>query len=207
MPQKVDPFIPVNPQPPRKRPVQQAPRVVNDIVVPRAPPKQKLDQLRPWYNVRKPQPLEPAPAAQPSKLLKPQRRPDPSPDPPTSPTVQPMPEQPLEPKSAQSRFGKMKSVLFAGKYVLIGAIILAAGMLLQIAAVGEVLIAIYAVLALVRRIESRTSFLLAFVSFGYIIVMLFTHPDQSLMKNFATYAFLFLLIGTVTMLREARYES
>lgn len=81
---------------------------------------------------------------------------------------------------------------------------LAVGSLAQVAVAGEVLISVYAVWALVKRTPSRTTFLLALGTFAAILLVLLIKPDQILMKNFATYAFLFLLVGAISLAREAR---
>jgi len=81
---------------------------------------------------------------------------------------------------------------------------LAIGSLAQIAIAGEIAIGIYAIWAIITKVPSRTTFLLALGTFGAILLLLFIKPDQVLMKNFATYAFLFLLTGTASLLREAR---
>lgn len=81
---------------------------------------------------------------------------------------------------------------------------LAVGSLAQVTVVGEVLIGVYAIWALVKRIPSRTTFLLALGTFAAILLVLLVKPDQILMRNFATYAFLFLLVGVISLAREAR---
>ena len=83
---------------------------------------------------------------------------------------------------------------------------LAAGLMLQTAAAGELLIAAYAVFALLRRVESRTTFTLALVSLGCIVAMLLVKPDPTLMKNFAIYAFLLMGVGTMSLVAETRYQ-
>ena len=77
------------------------------------------------------------------------------------------------------------------------------GTLLQIAYAGEVIVGLYGIWAFVRRVSSRTTFILALVSFGTILTLLVFRPDPLLMKNFATYAFLFLVVSTISLLREA----
>jgi len=82
---------------------------------------------------------------------------------------------------------------------------LVAGILLQSLVAGELLIGIYAVVALIRQIESRTTFALALIALGCIVVLLLVRPDSALIKNFATYGFLFLLVGTLSLAHESRY--
>lgn len=69
---------------------------------------------------------------------------------------------------------------------------------------GLVVLTAYAVLALVTRIPSRTTFTLAFLLLGAISVMLLLKPNMQLIGNFATYAFVLLLIGAITLGRESR---
>jgi len=90
--------------------------------------------------------------------------------------------------------------------LLAGPIMLAAGLMLQTAAAGELLVAAYAVFALLRRVESRTTFTLALVSLGCIVAMLLVKPDPTLMKNFAIYAFLLMGVGTMSLVAETRYR-
>jgi hypothetical protein len=93
----------------------------------------------------------------------------------------------------------------AAKLAVVGSAMLAIGMLLQAAVYGELLIAVYAIFALVRRVESRTTFMLALISLGCILVMLLLRPNLELMQNFAIYAFLLLLVGTVSLTTETRH--
>lgn len=69
---------------------------------------------------------------------------------------------------------------------------------------GLSLIAGYGLFAFVNRIASRTTFMLAFLLLGAISVMLLLKPSAELIRNFATYAFALLLVGVITLGREAR---
>jgi len=82
---------------------------------------------------------------------------------------------------------------------------LATGLLLQSMAIGELLIGLYAVVALMKHIASRTTFALALVSLGCIVLLLFARPDSTLKTNFATYAFLLLVVGAISLTVETRY--
>lgn len=79
-----------------------------------------------------------------------------------------------------------------------------AGLLAQTLIFGEILVAAYAIFALIRRISSRTTFLLALLTIVCIIVLLLIRTNNALAANFAVYAFLLLLVGTVTLGREIR---
>lgn len=78
------------------------------------------------------------------------------------------------------------------------------GLLAQTLAIGLVLSGIYVVVAFIKRIPSRTSFLLALLLLLAISVLLLFKPDQQLIRAFVTYTFIFLLVGVVTLGRESR---
>lgn len=69
---------------------------------------------------------------------------------------------------------------------------------------GLVLLTAYAVVALVTRIASRTTFTLALLLLAAISLLLLFKPNQQLIRHFATYAFVLLLIGVITLGREVK---
>ena len=71
-------------------------------------------------------------------------------------------------------------------------------------ALGLGLIGLYAAVAVVSRIASRTTFTLAFLLLGSISLMLLAKPSAQLIRNFASYAFALLLVGVLTLAWEAR---
>lgn len=71
-------------------------------------------------------------------------------------------------------------------------------------AVGLVLLGAYATVALITRIPSRTTFTLAMVLLAAISIMLLFKPSALAIRNFATYAFVLLLAGVITLIRESR---
>jgi hypothetical protein len=79
-----------------------------------------------------------------------------------------------------------------------------AGFMVQSLAFGLMLIAAYAVAALVLKIPSRVSFMLAFMSLVTVMVLLVAKPDTALAGNFSTYTFLLLVIGVIALAIEAR---
>lgn len=83
---------------------------------------------------------------------------------------------------------------------IVGAVL--AGFLIQSAAVGEICIAVYGIVAFVRRVPSRTTFTLALLVFAGIITLLLFQANDTLAANFATYAFLLLAVGAITLGRE-----
>jgi hypothetical protein len=81
------------------------------------------------------------------------------------------------------------------------------GILAQSAAFGQLAIVIYGVLALVRGIPSRTTFMLALLTMLGTIVLLVFKGDVVLAQNFATYTFLLLVVGVLTLSRELKKEG
>lgn len=69
---------------------------------------------------------------------------------------------------------------------------------------GLPLIAAYGLYAFLGRLSSRTTFTLTFLLIGAISLMLLIKPNTQLIRNFATYAFVLVLIGVVTLGRESR---
>lgn len=70
--------------------------------------------------------------------------------------------------------------------------------------VGLSLLAVYGIVAFVTRIPSRTTFTLALLLLAAICVMLLAKPSAALIQNFSTYAFVLLMVGVVSLGREAR---
>jgi len=82
--------------------------------------------------------------------------------------------------------------------------ILVAGTVVQTLFVGELLIAAYAVYALIRRVASRTTFLLAVLSLLTIVVLRAVGKDAQLAANFAVYSLLLAFVGVIALAREVR---
>jgi len=82
--------------------------------------------------------------------------------------------------------------------------ILAAGAAAGVLVVGELLVAVYAVYAFVRRLKSRTTFMLVLVSLATIMVLHATGRDAALASNFAVYSLLLAFIGIISLAREVR---
>lgn len=70
--------------------------------------------------------------------------------------------------------------------------------------VGLAMLAIYAVIAFLNRIPSRTTFTLALLLLTAIACMLLIKPSMGLIGNFSSYAFVLLLIGSITLGKEAK---
>lgn len=70
--------------------------------------------------------------------------------------------------------------------------------------IGLALLTIYGIAAFVARIPSRTTFTLALLLLAAISIMLLVKPKPVLIQNFASYTFVLLLIGVITLGREAK---
>src|SRR6185369_15935053 len=71
-------------------------------------------------------------------------------------------------------------------------------------ALGLGLLAIYGAYAFIARVPSRTTFTLTLLLLAAISLLLLLKPDAQLISNFASYAFVLLLIGVITLGREAK---
>jgi hypothetical protein len=69
---------------------------------------------------------------------------------------------------------------------------------------GQLMIAIYAIVAIWRKLSSRLTFILALAMFGGIIIAQVVSPDSGIADNLAVYAFLLLCVGTFGLAREVR---
>lgn len=85
-------------------------------------------------------------------------------------------------------------------FIVIVAVIV--GLLMQTLIFGEIAIGIYAVLALLLRFSSRTTFQLAFITLIGILLLSAIGKDITLATNFAVYTFLLLGVGTILLIRE-----
>lgn len=108
--------------------------------------------------------------------------------------------------TAKSDTARKRSVLFrALRIVQFPLIIIAAvivGLFMQTLVFGEIAIGIYAILALLLRFSSRTTFQLAFITLIGIVLLSVIGKDVTLATNFAVYTFLLLGVGTVLLIRE-----
>lgn len=91
-------------------------------------------------------------------------------------------------------------------YGLILAAGIAAGVASATLAVGQWLVAAYAVVVLVFRLPSRVSFLIALAALA--LVPVFTIMGRgALAENYAVYAYFLLAIGVVAAVRELRRDD
>jgi hypothetical protein len=197
--QRVDPFIPVS-----RNPVRQPRRSVSS----RRPVRKAIDGFMPGPQVirQTPQPLSKPVAAQP----KPQVAPAPTP-----PRVYTRPKPPERSEAfiraeqqmttPQARTGGIRRGLTLLLQFFALLTLFAVGFLLRSVLVGQAIILIYAIFAFVFRIESRTTFVFVLISFG-VVLTASLRSDTALASVFAVYAFLLLIVGTVSLGREVRNE-
>ena len=224
MAQQVDIFIPVDPQtavlqqhaarrkPQKAEEAEPQVRIVgNDVIAPGK--KIPLAHLRPRYVVQRAQPAPPAlvivepkkpvtvrPSA--SAAMQPVAPPLIKPVPKPAPVARPYASVPDAAPAKLVRKRNWRKLLLPACVI---SILLVAGAVPQAAAAGEAFVGAYAIFALWRRIDSRRTFMLALASLGCILLMLLVRPDPLLMKNFAIYTFLFMLVGTLSLAVESRY--
>lgn len=78
------------------------------------------------------------------------------------------------------------------------------GQLMTTLAFGEIAIGVYAIFALVRHVASSITFLLAFITLIAITVLEAAGKNGTLATYFAIYAFLLLVVGTISLSAEIR---
>lgn len=122
---------------------------------------------------------------------------------PSQPLPAPKPAPVSQPRPAPPRRSKRFRSLLVNGVIIIVAVGL--GLSIRSLIVGQIAIAVYAVLALVFRVSSRTTFLLAVLSLGVVLVST-VRSDSGLAGTFAAHAFLLLVVGTVCLAREVRDE-
>lgn len=86
--------------------------------------------------------------------------------------------------------------------VIIGGMI--GGVLVQSLVAGQIILAIYAIVALIFRIDSRTTFVAAFLSVCALVGLIVFKGGTPLATNLAVYSFILLIIGAMTLWRELR---
>lgn len=82
---------------------------------------------------------------------------------------------------------------------------IALGFLGQSEILGQAILLVYAIVAFILRIPSRTTFLMALISLGVVLIASVRSQDN-LAATFASYVFLLLVIGTISLVRELRDE-
>jgi hypothetical protein len=79
------------------------------------------------------------------------------------------------------------------------------GLSLSFVDVGEFMIAAYAIFAIVKQLPSRTTFTLALIALICIVLLsILQGSNGTASENFAVYAFLLLVVGTISLGLETR---
>jgi len=78
---------------------------------------------------------------------------------------------------------------------------------IQSGAAGQLAIVVYGIAAFIWRIPSRTTFSLALISIITTTILFVVQGNFPLAQNFATYTFLFLVVGVFTLSRELKKEG
>ena len=95
-----------------------------------------------------------------------------------------------------------RHILHNLKLLLIIIAALSVGELAQAPAFGEAAIAIYAVIALVYRVSSRITFLLSLLTLATVILLYTISSASTIAPTFATYTFMFVVIGVICLGQE-----
>ncbi|HSX06770.1 MAG TPA: hypothetical protein VLG92_03555 [Candidatus Saccharimonadia bacterium] len=174
--QRVDPFIPVSLRPTRPiKPVDSASQLVKYAT---SPPRMIEDFVQP----KKSEPASLDRVAVPAARA----------------LQQPSPPKLRKAKATRSRLsGKLRTSLLV-------VVVLVAGTMTQVESMGEMLIIAYAIYVFVRRVASRTTFMLVLVSLATIVLLRLVGKDPQLAANFAVYSFLLVLVGVISLAYEVR---
>lgn len=93
------------------------------------------------------------------------------------------------------------------KLILAFPLVLILGFSMQSLIIGQLLIIAYGIVAFVRRIPSRATFSMALIAMIGTIILLIGRTNPGLAQNFATYTFLLLVAGVLTLSRELKKEG
>jgi len=83
----------------------------------------------------------------------------------------------------------------------------AAGLFAQSGAFGQIVVVAYGITAYCMRINSRITFMLALAALGAMSILLLGKGDVAPAQNFATYTFLLLVVGVMSLGRELKKEG
>lgn len=86
-------------------------------------------------------------------------------------------------------------------YGLVIAAAIALGFLAQFQIVGVVFITIYGIVSVIKRISSRSTFILALIALGVTATLLMA-GRRSLAENFASYSFLLFIVAIISVCLE-----
>lgn len=93
-------------------------------------------------------------------------------------------------------------------YFIIAAIILVAlilGAVFQVLPLGQIAIVAYGLIALIRKIPSKISFIAALIFITVSFTLAMFGQTGFVAQNFATYSFMLLCVGVVTAALELRH--
>jgi di/tricarboxylate transporter len=82
-----------------------------------------------------------------------------------------------------------------------------AGIFAQSSVFGQLAVVAYGITAFIWNIASRTTFTLALLAMVATTLLLVVRGDVSQAQNFATYTFLLLVVGVISLIRELRKEG
>jgi hypothetical protein len=82
-----------------------------------------------------------------------------------------------------------------------------AGLSIQSPVLGQATLVGYGIVAYILKIPSRTTFVLALLAMVATIIFLVFKGDVFMAQNFATYTFLLLVVGVITLNRELKGEG
>lgn len=82
-----------------------------------------------------------------------------------------------------------------------------AGFAIQSPVLGQAALVVYGIVAFFLRIPSRVTFILALLAMIATIIFLVFKGDVFVAQNFATYTFLLLVVGVITLNRELKKEG
>lgn len=119
----------------------------------------------------------------------------PHPQPTSVPSAVLQHEEPLQPKKKRFSWLAMPLLALAG---------MAAGFLVQSLLVGQIMLALYALYALWRRVPSRTTFTLGMLTFVATVLFFAVRQNGQQAQNYAIYTFWLVVIGTISMIFEIR---
>jgi len=109
---------------------------------------------------------------------------------------------PQPPTKQRGRILKtIRSLLKIALQAMVIITLLIVGLFSRYAIIGQAAIGLYAVFALLMKIESRTTFILAVMALAVVLIASL-RGDAVLAGSFAIYAFLLLAIGAITLGRE-----
>lgn len=109
----------------------------------------------------------------------------------------------LPPKKDQSWVSRISRLRLP--LIITGAII--ASVAIQSTTVSQLLIVAYGIAALIWRIDSRTTFILALLALLATTGLLIGKGNVAMAQNFATNTFLLLVVGVITLNREIKKEG